>query len=92
MWVFDIHIPSPPHTHTRTYSMHTLTHTPSHMHTLTQGSSQDAAVGVVVHKVSEGGVAEGRVAVGDRIIAVNGTTTEAKSYHEVREEGKMLYR
>lgn len=70
--------------------MHIL-HAHPHPHTLTQGSSQDAAVGVVVHKVSEGGVAEGRVAVGDRIIAVNGTTTEGKSYHEVREEGKMSY-
>lgn len=42
---------------------------------------------MIVHKVSEGGVAKGMVAVGDRIVAVNGTTTEGKSYHEVRETG-----
>ena len=47
----------------------------------------DTAVGVVVHKVSKGGVAEGKVEVGDRITSVNGTTTEGKSYREVRDRG-----
>ena len=43
---------------------------------------------MVVHKVSKGGVAEGKVAVGDRITSVNGTTTEGKSYREVGEVGR----
>ena len=47
----------------------------------------DTAVGVVVHKVSKGGVAKGKVEVGDRITSVNGTTTEGKSYQEVRDRG-----
>lgn len=88
-----------PHTHTstpplvlmHTPCMHTITllPSPSHLHTLilTQGSSVDTAVGVVVHKVSKGGVAEGKVEVGDRITSVNGTTTEGKSYQEVRDRG-----
>ena len=40
-------------------------------------------MGVIVRKVTAGGSANGTLHAGDKILSINGTSTEAKSYSEV---------
>ena len=49
-----------------------------------QGCSGDASAGVLVRNVTEGGSADGRLQVRDRLLSINGRSIDALGYSEVR--------